>query len=216
MSIVDKLKLYQYKNLAVMNQPADYHLFTEQSTDLKSNHDAIFIFVENIEEMAAHTERIINEQSLANKGYLFLAYPKKGNKRYDTFIHRDEIFPALNIRKDYYLGDSDIKFSRLVSMDDVFTVIGFKREKKRAHKTSAPSQKAADYEKHVPDVKRWLADHPQELDFYNELTPGYQKEWARHIYSAKQEKTRVKRFHQMVEVLSQGYKTLDLYRQHKK
>ena len=51
MSIIDKLKLTKYKNMAVINQPNDYHVFTDQSASLTKDHDAIFIFVETLDEM---------------------------------------------------------------------------------------------------------------------------------------------------------------------
>lgn len=60
-----------------------------------------------------------------------LRISEKGNARYSTFIHRDEMFPALNVGEDGYVGESDIKFARMVSMDEVFTVVGLKREKKK-------------------------------------------------------------------------------------
>lgn len=44
------------------------------------------------------------------------------------------MFPALNVGEDGYVGNSDIKFARMVSMDDVFTVVGLKREKKKRRK----------------------------------------------------------------------------------
>lgn len=217
MTIIDKLKLTKFKNMAVINQPSDYNVFTEQKTTLLNEHDAIFIFVETLDEMVMHTQKILNdEQLLLEKGYIFFAYPKKGNKRYETFIHRDEMFPALNVGEDGYIGNSDIKFSRMVSMDDVFTVVGLKRETKKVKKTAAASQCVADYENNVKDIEALLADHPNELKFYQSLTPGYQKDWARHIFSAKQQQTRDKRHQQMVDILSQGYKTLDLFRRKKK
>lgn len=80
-------------------------------------------------------------------------------------------------------------------------------------KSLAPSQCVADYEDNVKDIKKLLADHPNELKFYQELTPGYQRDWARYIFSAKQQKTREKRQAQMVDILSLGYKSIDLYRQ---
>ncbi|WP_338452871.1 YdeI/OmpD-associated family protein [Niallia oryzisoli] len=216
MTIIDKLNLNKYKNLAVLNQPSDYHVFIECKTEFFSGHDAIFIFVKTIDEMVNYTQQIINEGSLVEKGYLFFAYPKKGNKRYDTFVHRDEIFPAMKVGEEGYVENSDLKFSRMVSMDDVYTVVGLKREKKKSQKSSAASQCVADYEEHVKDIEKILAECPNELSFYQELTSGYQKDWARYIFSAKQEKTRVKRQAQMIDILSQGYKSVDLYRQQKK
>lgn len=212
MSIIDKLKLAQYKNFAVLNEPSDYDLFQEYNTTLSKEHDAIFIFVDTIDDMVNHTKQIISEQRLMEKGYLYFAYPKKGNKRYDTFIHRDDIFPAMKVDKDGYVNNSDLKFSRMVSMDDVFTVVGLKREKKKVKKVSSTSQRVADYEHRVKDVETILSNHPYELAFYKGLTPGYQRDWARFIFSAKQQKTRDKRKAQMVDILSKGFKSVDLYR----
>jgi len=216
MSIIDKLKLDKYKHLVVINQPSDYTVFADPNKDFSSDHDAIFIFVETINDMVVYTKKIIENNHLALNGYLFFAYPKKGNKRYNTYVHRDEIFPALNVDEDGYVGDSDLKFSRMVSMDEVFTVVGIKREKKKEKKSSAASQCVVDYEDQVKDVESLLANHPKEFAFFQSLTPGYKRDWARFIFSAKQQSTRDKRKDQMVDVLSQGFKTMDLYRMKKK
>ncbi|WP_272030048.1 YdeI/OmpD-associated family protein [Oceanobacillus kimchii] len=216
MTISGKLNLSKYENMAVLHQPDGYHIFDGYQETLSGDHDAIFIFVETLDEMVTNTKRIIDEQQLLEKGYLFFAYPKKGNERYETFIHRDDIFPALHVNNDGYVENSDLKFSRMVSMDDVFTVVGLKREKIKTKKTSAASQSVADYEKYVNDIERILTNYPNELRFYKELTPGYQKDWARYIFSAKQQKTREKRQVQMVDILSQGYKSVDLFRMKKK
>ncbi|CEG25954.1 YdeI/OmpD-associated family protein [Bacillus sp. B-jedd] len=216
MTIINKLKLDKYENMAVLNQPADYSLFNDYKTELTGGHDAIFVFVETIDDMVNETKRIINELPLVEKGYLFFAYPKKGNKRYETYVHRDEIFPALKVDDEGYIDNSDLKFSRMVSMDDVFTVVGLKLEKKKARKSPAASQSVGDYEQNVKDIEKFLADNPEVLKMFKELTPGYQRDWARYIFSAKQQKTREKRQEQMIEILSQGYKSVDLYRQKKK
>ncbi|WP_339226069.1 YdeI/OmpD-associated family protein [Oceanobacillus sp. FSL K6-2867] len=216
MTIINKLNLGKYENMAVIHEPNDYDTFEGYKTTLSGEHDAIFVFVETIEEMVQQTQRMIREEQLLEKGYLFFAYPKKGNKRYETFVHRDEIFPALKVDEDGYVENSDLKFSRMVSMDDVFTVVGLKRDKKSAKKSAAASQCVADYEDNVKDIEKILVDHPNELQFYRELTPGYQKDWARYIFSAKQQKTRDKRQAQMVDILSQGYKSIDLFRLKKK
>ncbi len=216
MTIIDKLNLTKYKNMAVLHQPNDYNLFDGYQAELTGDHDAIFIFVETIDEMASHTQRIIKEEALLEKGYLFFAYPKKGNNRYDTYIHRDDIFPSLKVGEDGYMENSDLKFSRMVSMDDVFTVVGIKREKKKTNKSSPASQSVVDYEDNVKDIDEILSDYPNELNFFQELTPGYQRDWARYVFSAKQQKTREKRQAQMIDILSQGYKSVDLFRQKKK
>lgn len=217
MSIVDKLKLSNYENMAVLHKPEGYEFFDEHSNSLSEKHDALFIFVKTIEEMAENLNYVVaNDDVLKQKGYVFFAYPKKGNKKYETYIHRDDMFPALNVGEDGYVKNSDIKFSRMVSMDDVFTVVGMKKEKKKAPKTAPSSQCVADYEEKVKDVEELLAEHPTELAFFRNLTPGYQRDWARQIFSAKRQATRDKRAKQMIEILSEGYKTVDLYRSKKK
>ncbi|SER24601.1 Bacteriocin-protection, YdeI or OmpD-Associated [Gracilibacillus ureilyticus] len=216
MTIINKLNLQKYEKVAVLNQPEDYELFNGYDDHLSVGHDAIYIFVETVGEMVEHTKKIIREECLRENGYLFFAYPKKGNKKYETFVHRDEIFPALKVDEDGYVGKSDVKFSRMVSMDEVFTVVGLKREKKKAKKTSASSQCVADYEHQVKDIEKLLENHPEELTFYQKLTPGYKRNWARFIFSAKQTRTREKRKAEMIDILSQGYKSVDLFRQNKK
>lgn len=216
MTIINKLKLDKYDNMAVLNQPADYSLFNDYKTELTGGHDAIFVFVETIDDMVNQTKKIIKEQSLLEKGYLFFAYPKKGNKKFETYVHRDEIFPALKVDDEGYVDNSDLKFSRMVSMDDVFTVVGLKNEKKKARKSPAASQSVGDYEEKVKDIENLLADYPEVLKMFKDLTPGYQRDWARYVFSAKQQITREKRQEQMVEILSQGYKSFDLYRLKKK
>lgn len=202
--------------MAVINQPKDYDIFTGQNQTLEQEHDAIFIFVETLDEMVVHTKEVIERQLLLPKGYLFFAYPKKGNKRYNMSIHRDEIFPAMKVDEEGYVPHSDLKFSRMVRMDDVFTVIGLKREQRTKKKTVSASQRVADYAENIKDIEALLADDPDILSFYQSLTPGYQKDWARFLFSAKQQKTRAKRKQQMFDILSQGYKSIDLYRQQKK
>ena len=123
------------------------------------------------------------------------------------------MFPALNVGEDGYVGESDIKFARMVSMDEVFTVVGLKRERKN-NKTSAMSQCVADYADRIKDVEALLANHPNELKFYQSLTPGYQKDWHV-IFFCKTRKTREKRLEKMIEILSQGYKTIELFRKKK-
>lgn len=37
----------------------------------------------------------------------------------------------MKVGEDGYVENSEVKFSRMVSMDDVFTVVGLKREEKK-------------------------------------------------------------------------------------
>lgn len=68
MSIIDKLKLNKYTNMVVINEPSDYDIFTGKETTFSKEHDAIFIFVETLDEMVKQTNFIIiNEELLIEK-----------------------------------------------------------------------------------------------------------------------------------------------------
>jgi hypothetical protein len=106
---------------------------------------------------------------------------------YPTFIHRDELFAGLGADENGNVGTSGIKFARMVGLNDVFTVVGFKAEAKGKGKKSSsakPSQRVGDYEANIADVENDLKDVPQTLAFFQSLTPGYRKDWARYVYSA--------------------------------
>lgn len=113
---------------------------------------------------------------------------------------------------------SPIKFARMVSLNDVFTVIGLKSQAKKAAGSAKakPSQCVDDYIDRVEDIRAYL-QHDEEIgQRYNQLTPGYQKDWARYVYSAKKKETQDKRLAEMKAVLAEGYKSMDLYRRNKK
>ncbi|SOC39244.1 YdeI/OmpD-associated family protein [Ureibacillus acetophenoni] len=216
-TIVEKLNLQKYKSVAVLNLPDGADYFKQLSnftTKIEDNekYDLIFTFALDIKAMKEIVFEVIEKSLLLPKGYLFIAYPKKGNKVYDTFIHRDEIFPSIGVDEDGYVGDSTIKFARMVGLDEVFTVVGLKEDTKGKGVTSTKaSQCVDDYIDIIPQIEKDLEDTPDLLAFYKSLTPGYQKDWARYVYSAKQEATKAKRREEMKKILSEGYKSRDLY-----
>ena len=219
-TIVEKLNLQKYQNTAVLNTPVGEEslaVLTDADHELKDvQYDMIFAFVLDMESLQALVKRIIDQDYLLEGGYLYVAYPKKGNKVYPTYIHRDELFEGVGADEDGYVGTSSIKFNRMVGMNEVFTVVGFKNEKKKAAKASSkPSQCVDDYIPFVPKIEDDLREVPKELAFFQSLTPGYQRDWARYVYSAVQEGTRAKRRAEMIAVLAEGYKTMDLYRRRK-
>lgn len=67
----------------------------------------------------------------------------------------------------------------------------------------------------IPAVEQDLTDSAEQLAFYQSLTPGYRKDWARYVYSAVQEETREKRRAEMKKILGEGYKSIDIYRRDK-
>lgn len=216
-TIVDKLNLRKYKKAAVLNQPEGEDLLAgleSYDTELRpGGYDLIFAFVFEMEELRRLVRRVIENGDLNDGGYLYAAYPKKGNKVYSTYIHRDTLLEGLGADADGYIGTSSIKFSRMVGLNDVFTVVGLKSEARTgARASSKVSQRVDDYVALIPNVESDLQDAPEALAFYRSLTPGYRKDWARYVYGTVQEDTRAKRREEMKTVLSQGYKSMDLYR----
>lgn len=222
-TIVEKLNLNKFKKAAVLNIPEFEQSLSDlaqyDTTLLAEKYDLIFAYVLNMEALQSLVTQVIGQDLLNKNGYLYAAYPKKGNKVYETYIHRDSLLEGLGAGEDGYIGDSDIKFARMVGLNDVFTVVGLKYEERKSSKSSTkekPSQRVDDYAELIGEIEKDLQDVPEQLAFYQSLTPGYQKDWARYVYSAVQESTRAKRRVQMKELLAEGYKSLELYRQTKR
>ena len=220
-SVAKLLGFEKFQKRAVMGKERavadDFAELDSYDTDVDAGkYDLIFSYVLTLEELKARVRDTITHDRLNPEGYLYIAYPKIGNKTYDTSVHRDAIFPSLGVDDgNGYVGDSTLKFARMVKLDDTFTLVGLKNAVKGKGKaTKASSGNVADYEKFIPDVKEYLdAEHPKTAKFYAELTPGYQRDWARYIYSAKQPATQEKRKTEMLDILGKGHKTKNLYQQ---
>ncbi|WP_107948721.1 YdeI/OmpD-associated family protein [Lysinibacillus parviboronicapiens] len=210
-----KFKLKDGLSLTILNQPQDM-ILEGISHSGDAPYDRIISFVFSVDDMVTYLDSTLKANMLAEQGYLFFVYPKKGNKKYQQFIHRDEIFPAIQVDEEKYIVGSDIKFVSLMSLDETFSILSMKRDSKaRGKKKTANSQCVSDYESMIPQLRKQLADNTNDLAFYDGLTPGYQKDWARYIYSAKKEETQVARVNEMRELTRQGFKTKELYRKAK-
>ena len=205
--------------ILVLNQPEDVHELDELSCDFtpdKALYQVIFAFTFSLAEMAQVIEQTVSTNRLADQGLLFMIYPKKGNKRFDSWIGRDDIFPFLHVSEETgYVGDTALKFNSMSSFNDHLTLVGLRHLSGKPVKNAGVSQRVADYAGQVPDLRAYLADKPAILAIFDTLAPGYQKDWARHVYSAQTQVTREKRLLDMVEILGEGYKTYQLYRQAK-
>lgn len=219
-TVIEKLNLTKYPAKLILNKPQDINDFNELEYDTKVNqgqYDLVFQFIFSIEDFLRSLQLIIEKQLVNDNGYLFFAYPKKNNKQYKEYIDRDRFLQEINLDEDGYVPESNLKFSRMVSLNDVFTVVGLKAAPKKAKKSSAAkSQCVDDYLGNVEDIRRYLQPKEEILNLYNQLTPGYQKDWARYVYSAKRKETQEKRLLEMETVLGEGFKTMDLYRRNKK
>ncbi|MEI4769069.1 YdeI/OmpD-associated family protein [Psychrobacillus sp. FJAT-51614] len=216
-TITEKLNLEKYLKKLILHVPSDISDFDEMKydTDIKeSKYDLAYIFVYNLEDYTNYLKVMIEKQLIEKNGYLFFAYPKKNNPTYKEYIDRDDMINTISPDEEGYVTGSDLKFSRMVSMNDIFTVVGLKSvpKKKKKSTTTPNSQSVDDYIDNVGDIIKYLERNEKLLDFYNQLTPGYQKDWARYVYSAKRKETQEKRLLEMEKILGEGYKTKDLYR----
>lgn len=73
-----------------------------------------------------------------------------------------------------------------------------------------------DYEVDIPRVAELLATDSKMQEFFNALTPGYQREWARFIFGAKAEATKERHIEQMKVVFKAGFKSKRGYDQREK
>lgn len=218
-TIVDKLNLLKYKKTAVLGMPEGQNLLEgleQYDSALQGRgYDMIFAFTLDMGALQGLVHDVIGSDALGKGGYLYAAYPKKGNKVYPTYIHRDDLFAGLGADEDGYIGTSSLKFARMVGLNDVFTVVGFKIEPRKAAASTKPSQCVDDYIALIPNVEQDLQHTPEALALYQSLSPGYRKDWARYVYSAVQEETREKRREEMKTILGEGFKSVDLYRRGK-
>jgi hypothetical protein len=175
--------------------------------EAKAPFDVVFSFVYTLNEMS---QAIIEaEKQLQTEGMLYLSYPKLRNGLGLSGIHRDHIFPYLKVNEDTgYVLDSQMRFNRMISLDENYTLLGVKYDTKMKSRPTV-SMKVEDYEQHVPDIINILKNDPC-LEFYESLTPGYQKGWARYVFSAKSNETKQKRIDEMRILLNQGIKSKEL------
>lgn len=220
-SILQKLNFSKYPIKLILNKPADIADFDElefHSSIEQEKYDLIMIFIYHLEEFSTYIRLIIDKQLVADKGYVYFAYPKKNNRQYLEYIDRDSFLNEMPVDEEGYIQDSNLKFAKMVSLNEVFTIVGLKSEAKKTKKTSVAqkSQCVDDYVEHIADIKRYLQKNEEIVTRYNELTYGYQKDWARYVFSAKKKETQDKRLVEMESILAEGYKSMDLFRRQKK
>ena len=177
--------------------------------------DLAIAFVYSLEEMKEILETLWKNKNVKENGLIYLAYPKNKNKLGHKPIHRDDIFPFLDVNEDDgYVKGTQFKFNKMLALDENYTLIGLKNiSEKDFNKSQNQSDRVDDYIENIIDIEDFLKDYPKQYDLYQSLTPGYRKDWARYVYSAKTQKTIDKRLNEMVEILGQGYKSKELYRQ---
>jgi Bacteriocin-protection, YdeI or OmpD-Associated len=219
--VTEKLNFSKYPEKLILNIPEDIDDFDaiEFDTSIKRDrYDLVFIFIFSLEDFSTQLKEFAEKELVKDNGYLYFAYPKKNNPEYDEYIDRDSIYNENHYNEEGYVHGSNLKFSRMISLNDVFTVVGMKASPKKAKKAASTksSQCVDDYIGHIEDIENYLSGNDEILSLYSGLTPGYRKDWARYIYSAKRKETQEKRLKDMETVLAEGYKSMDLYRRKNK
>jgi hypothetical protein len=216
--IIEKFKLDTFKDLPILNMPS--YLQTELevlgSHPLKDKQEALLVFTTTNEEFFSTLRSLIIQDPILDKGVLFLCYPKKGNPMYPSYVHRDEIFPKVDMDDDGFMFKSAYKFNRMLAFDEVFTLLEVKKIDSKKVPNARPSQMGSDYIHHIPEVEGLLKDEPKALAFFQSLSPGYRKDWAVYVFSTENLDTRKKRIQEMIRLLNEGHKNMTLYRQSKK
>lgn len=216
--IFKKLALAKYARKAIIARPNDVDAFVGLDYDDRlgtGRYDMVLHFVFTLDEFVDRLTDIISHGRLNPGGVVYFAYPKKGNKRYAQYIGRDDFFTVIDMDNDGYVGQSDVKFNKMVAFDQTFTIIGLKHDAKRRHSTQ-PNQCVGAYAGRIPELRERLAPHADALAFFDALTPGYQRDWARYVFAVRTDATMPRHLEAMVAILRAGYKSVDLYRQAKK
>jgi hypothetical protein len=213
--IIEKYKLDTYKELPIMNMPSylKSELDVLGSHPLKDKQESLLVFTTTNEEFFSTLRTLVKEDPIKDKGVLFLCYPKKGNPLYPSYVHRDEIFPKVEMDDDGFMFKSAYKFNRMLAFDEIFTVLEVKKIDSKKVANARPSHIGSDYIHHIPEVEAFLKDEPKALSFFQSLAAGYRKDWAVYVFSTENLETRNKRVHEMIRILKDGHKNMTLYRQ---
>lgn len=173
-------KLLKDKVVKLKRIPSGYAQIFEQYQNHNADlYQAIFTFTHTLDEMKNEIFAAIDQ--LENDGLLFLCYPKIKNKLGLAGIHRDHIFPFLEVDEETgYVKNTLMRFNRMVAFDENYTLLAVKKDFVQ-RKRSATSQRVDDYVAFIDNIKAMLKNE-QCYSFFISLTPGYQKNWARYIF----------------------------------
>lgn len=209
---IRKLKLERFKHIGLMDLPPEVKAFDRLQLDKtldQAPYDCIITAALSLPDMKQLIDWAAKDK-LTPDGILYVLYPKKGNPRYETFIHRDDIF-TLDVDDKGFFGETDIKINSMTAFDEVFTVAGMKRVVSKEYKKPKVSQSVEDYRDRVDELKEMLT--PSEQAAFDALTPGYQVGWARYLFSAVREDTRQKRLAETKTALAGGFKAIEFYKE---
>lgn len=133
-SVIEKLNFKKFQNRLILNRPNDIDDFEaiDYDNSIKNEeYDLIFAFIFSLDEFFNCLNEVIEKKLVKDNGYLYFAYPKKGNPQYEKYIERDDIYTEKYYNEEGFFPNSNLKFSRVISLNDVFTVVGIKSVSKK-------------------------------------------------------------------------------------
>lgn len=214
MITLEKLKIASIKSLVQLNIPNEYKDYLNQypSLPLSKDHEVVLTFTTDNKSFFKTLETLVKQDPVINNGSLWVCYPKRGNKLYPSTVHRDEIFPKVDMDEEGFVFKTVYKFNRMLGLDDTFTLLELKKLE-NYKPTNTISHRGADFLKYIPEVEELLKADPEAYKAYQDLTPGYRKDWAVHIFSAQTEATKQKRILETIDLVKKGHKNMTTYRQ---
>ena len=128
-SIMYRLKLNRTGSLLILKKPDSFHSFDDIPFDAapqKESYDGIVIFITSPEDIAVHLKEICEGKQLNRNGLVYFAYIRKGRGHNPNYIERNDITDMLHMDDNGSCDDSKLVFAAMVSIDDIYSVIGFK------------------------------------------------------------------------------------------
>lgn len=222
MNELERLGFTKHDNIAVEHLPAELeaqfsqlHIQPEATTAT----DLLVLFGFSVPQIKTALARIADAHSLTENGTIYLLYPKMASKRYPG-VNRDALFNGLSVNEDTgEVAATGLKFSRMRSFNADFTMVDLKWLASSPRPRTTPSQRVADYVERIPELQSRLqhtSGQQRAATFFEQLTPGYKREWARYIYAPVREATQTSHFEQMLTALNAGAPNWETYQKQQK
>jgi hypothetical protein len=201
-----KLKLNGVKSLIIINAPPSYSHSLQLSDDvelvetLQKKSDQIHLFVRSQKELERNL--IKAEKVIAQKGMLWICYPKKSSG-IKTDLDRDSGWAILS--------NSKLRQVAFISIDETWTAFGLRNEPKiREVKTEAALNKYIDKERRIvnapEDLEKLFMRNQTAKQNFVKLSFSNKKEFVVWITEAKRKETRKERLVKTIQKLAEGKK----------
>lgn len=207
--LLKKMKFVPSDKIAVVGAPPIFpvtRLLREMgqpfSTQLEASYDWLVVCVMSTADVGTMVPLAM--KSLSSSGLMWVCYPKRGG-RYKTDLSRDHGWDAIQ--------GIGLKHVNLISVDEDWTAWGVilgtdEIVEKSQKKSDARNELLAQYMDHktremwYPTAMQAVLDaHPQQKEFFLQLSFTNRKEYLEWIVSAKRAETQQQRLETMVEYL---------------